>query len=105
MFQAGQLWLQDDTHGTVQLSHPQTGEIVWGVQVSTRDRGFSFCPSVLHGTMPWTGDRWAVTAFTPRGLQKLEVSDQRQLLHWGFLAPGSPLVTISGNRQPEGRVV
>ena len=83
-FQAGQLWLQDDIHGTVQLSHPQTGEIVWGVQVSTRDRGFSFCPSVLHGTMPWTGDRWAVTAFTPRGLHKLEVSDQRQLLHWGF---------------------
>lgn len=62
----------------------KTGQTVWGARVSTWDKGLSFCPHVLHGTLPWTGDRWAITAFTPKGLTALDATSRRLLLHWGF---------------------
>ena len=93
-FAEGHLWLQDEAHGTIPLSHPQTGQTVWGVKVATWDKGFSFCPHVLHGTLPWTGDRWALTAFTPKGLTGLDAASRRQLMHWGF--PWSPPADAPG---------
>ena len=93
-FSGGQLLVQDDCRGSVRMADPLSGQEVWGTPVTTKIVGYSFPPSYLHCTMPWQGDRWSMTAYTPAGLDSLSAPHRRCLADWGlswaFVARPSP---------------
>ncbi|OLP99622.1 hypothetical protein AK812_SmicGene17832 [Symbiodinium microadriaticum] len=96
-FTGGELWIEDSQSGTIERVNPLTGQSVFGRLVPTCEQGFSFPPTALHATAPWVGDRWAITAFTPRQLDCLPKAQIRELREWGFpwiLGSPEPLTSL-----------
>ena len=81
-FEGGGVWIQDETgqdfrwhQGTLVAGHPHSftdGPIY----LPARDR--------LHETLPWSGDRAIVAAYTPAGLDALSAADVQFLESLGF---------------------
>ncbi|CAE7363847.1 spn-E, partial [Symbiodinium necroappetens] len=55
--------------------------------VDTKDQPFAFDGNLWHGTAPFQGDRWVITAYTCRNLDKMQDSDVQALRSWGFPLP------------------
>ena len=49
-----------------------------------------FNPRILHATERWEGTRAVLVAYTPRGLENLEASDQAILDELGFVTVDPP---------------
>eukprot|EP00439_Symbiodinium_sp_Y106_P052356 s6332_g7.t1 len=64
-FKGGALWLEN-THGSAAASLPE-GQAVNGDIVDTFCRPTSFPCHLWHQTMPYTGERWVITAYTLAG--------------------------------------
>ena len=85
-FGGGQLWLEDDS-GTV----PQTrGESeIWGTPIPIPRKGLRFnAREAFHCTMPWTGRRLILVAFTVSRTNDLQPHDAQLLQGLGFNMPG-----------------
>ena len=55
--------------------------------IDTRENPFAFDGNLWHGTAPFEGDRWVITAYTCRNLSKLSSEDLHSLRSWGFPLP------------------
>lgn len=66
-FKGGALWLEN-MHGGAAASLPG-GQVVTGDVVDTFCRPTSFPCHLWHQTMPYTGERWVITAYTLAGGQ------------------------------------
>ena len=55
--------------------------------VDTHDQPLAFDGTLWHGTAPFQGDRWVITAYTCRNLDKLRETDVQALRAWGFPLP------------------
>ena len=55
--------------------------------VDTKDQPFAFDGNLWHGTAPFQGDRWVITAYTCRNFDKMQDSDVQALRSWGFPLP------------------
>ena len=80
-FQNGALWMElregdpDPGLPLVWKSKPN-GVRVPGVSVSTKHQPLQVSPKRFHCSLPWTGDRYVVTAFTP--LKKTPLQKKRR---------------------------
>ena len=80
------MWLEDDG-GTV----PQTrGESeIWGTPIPIPRKGLRFnAREAFHCTMPWTGRRLILVAFTVSRTNDLQPHDAQLLQGLGFNMPG-----------------
>ena len=93
-FQNGALWME------LREEDPDPGlPLVWrakpnglkvpGVSMSTRHRPVKVSPKRYHCSLPWTGNRYVVTAFTPRSGDSLPKADALLLRRCGFGLPSS----------------
>ena len=57
--------------------------------LDTRENPLAFDGTLWHGTAPFQGDRWVITAYTCRNLDKLRDADVQALHSWGFPLPQS----------------
>ena len=98
-FEGGGVWIQDTTgqdfrwhQGSLVAGHPHSfadGPIY----LPARDR--------LHETLPWSGDRAIVAAYTPAGLDTLSAADVQFLESLGFCwQPATPPLE-GGARAPQ----
>ena len=80
-FHGGSLWLSDAKGHTFRLD-PSTGRELPGVTVCTHMEPFSFDGSQPHATCEWSGQRWALTAYTVVGFADApaQVRDKLQRL-------------------------
>ena len=62
-FRDGQLWLEEPT-GDVPCFIRELGVELSGRLVCTKETPFAFNGALWHATMPWQGERWALTAYT-----------------------------------------
>ena len=72
--------------------------------VDTRDKPLAFDGTLWHGTAPFQGDRWVITAYTCRNLDKLRETDVQALRAWGFPLPAgetSPAAEVASPQPPE----
>ena len=79
-FEGGELWLQS-ADGRSQMSDLK-GDVLPLFQSPLCQ---FFDPHQLHCTLPWSGDRTVVAAYTVRGAERLGVSDSAVLSCMGFL--------------------
>ncbi|CAE7232618.1 GIP [Symbiodinium sp. CCMP2592] len=86
-FTGGELWVQDDgisreDQSAVERKYGDRSLV--GKTVDIKNQFFSFSPQQAHGPQPWSGTRWTITAFTPRGSDQLCDVDRSFLLDIGF---------------------
>ena len=68
--------------------------------LDTRENPLAFDGTLWHGTAPFQGDRWVITAYTCRNLDKLRDADVQALRSWGFPLPQSvalPAAEVASN--------
>ena len=93
-FKDGALWLElregdpDPGLPLVWRAKPN-GARVPGVKVDTRHKPTQISPKRYHCSLPWTGDRYVVTAFTPRGGDAIPKEESKVLRQHGFAPPQS----------------
>ena len=80
-FKEGGLWMEDPNGD---LAMDFKGKSVMGVRVPVDKMGFRFDGRRLHATMPWSGRRDVVVAYTARGPELLSPGDQEDLKQLGF---------------------
>ncbi|CAE7355654.1 unnamed protein product [Symbiodinium microadriaticum] len=73
--------------------------------VDTHHNPLAFDGNLWHGTAPFQGDRWVITAYTCRNLDKFRAEDIKALRSWGFPLPQSdapPTIEVipSPSREP-----
>ena len=86
-FTGGELWLEDDgisRDDEAAVERKYGGRILVGKTVDVKNQFFSFSPKRAHGPQPWSGTRWTITAFTPRGSDQLSESDRSFLIDIGL---------------------
>ena len=81
LFEGGELWLQS-AEGRSQMSGFK-GDVLPLFQDEVPLCQF-FDPRKLHCTLPWSGDRTVVAAYTIRGAERLSVRDSAVLSRMGF---------------------
>ncbi|CAE7790036.1 unnamed protein product, partial [Symbiodinium necroappetens] len=72
--------------------------------VDARDQPLAFDGTLWHGTAPFQGDRWVITAYTCRNLDKLRETDVQALRAWGFPLPkcdALPTAEVASLQPPE----
>ena len=72
--------------------------------VDTRDQPLAFDGTLWHGTAPFQGDRWVITAYTCRNLEKLREADVQALHAWGFPLPQSVASSTAEVASPQPAV-
>ncbi|CAE7632776.1 RE1 [Symbiodinium sp. CCMP2592] len=88
-YSGGELWLEgsrDSDTGTLEIRNIG-GERVSGIKVDIHHKPYLFQPKLWHGTCAWKGQRWVLTAYVTRGLDKCSSSELRKLREWGFRVP------------------
>ena len=65
-FSGGGVWLE--ARGGSDPMPDGTGKALWGSTIATRAQPRAFPPSILRGTAPFQGERWALTAYTNKGV-------------------------------------
>ena len=86
-FGGGHLWIQDDS-GTVPQVHNSSE--VMGTPVPIPREGLRFnAREVMHCTMPWTGRRLILVAFTVSKTDDLKLHEMELLHDLGFPLPGT----------------
>ena len=73
--------------------------------VDTHHNPLAFDGNLWHGTAPFQGDRWVITAYTCRNLEKFRAEDITALRSWGFPLPqidAPPTIEVipSPSREP-----
>ena len=106
-FAGGHLWVQcsqDDFPGIPLVPAPGSAfdSSLRGKLICTRRQGLAFDGRRLHGSAPWTGDRWVVTAYTAANWSGLCDHDFQTLQSLDFPLPGiPPLVSSTSGSTPE----
>ena len=93
-FQGGRLWIEDSSHPVLQgkneahkvpysLELPN-GDFVDGGWYNTFQTPTAFPGHLRHLAEDWTGDRFVITAYTPRGRDQLSLNERDSLRSFGF---------------------
>ena len=69
--------------------------------LDTRENPLAFDGTLWHGTAPFQGDRWVITAYTCRNLDKLRDADVQALRSWGFPLPQSVALPAAEVASPQ----
>ena len=105
-FDGGHLWVQcsqDDFPGSPLVPPPGSSpdKSLQGKLISTRRQGLAFDGRRYHGSAPWTGDRWVLTAYTASNWSRLCDADFATLRSLDFPLPGiSPLIPTPNESAP-----
>ena len=96
--QNGALWMElreedPDLGLPLVWKEKPNGARVPGVSVSTRHAPLQISPKRYHSSQSWTGDRYVVTAFTPRSGDATPKEDVNVLRRYGFGLPRQSLLT------------
>ena len=93
-FQGGRLWIEDSSHPVLQgkseaLKAPYSLELPNGNSVDggwydTFHTPTAFPGHLRHLVEDWTGDRFVITAYTPRGRDRLSLNERDSLRSFGF---------------------
>ncbi|OLP92132.1 Retrovirus-related Pol polyprotein from transposon TNT 1-94 [Symbiodinium microadriaticum] len=67
------------------------GSQVQGRLVPVRHKLVDFSPKAWHGTCPWQGERYTITAYTSRREERLEAQERRELRDLGFPLKPQPI--------------
>ena len=86
-FSDGQLWLEHAS-GDVRMPCSDSANAM-GIVVDTHMRPYVFCPRTRHATMPFTGERWCLTAYTAADNVSLTPALQAKLEELCFPVPAS----------------
>ena len=96
-FTGGCLWVQAD-EGTSFRAVPGGADPIPGVEVSTHNAPICFDPTLWHCTLPFVGERWAITCYT--------LADVSPTILAGFNFPSAtdnlPLQVSAMAASPEG---
>ena len=85
-FTSGQIFLEDAS-GDCSLWCDASGCWIQGKTHDVLEHGLSFHAHLWHASMPWVGDRWAITAYTCSDFHSLALEDRAQLSSLGFQLP------------------
>ena len=85
-FTAGQIFLEDAV-GDCSIWCDALDCWIQGRAHDVLEHGLSFNAHIWHASMPWSGDRWAVTAHTCSDFHSLALKDRMQLSSLGFPLP------------------
>ena len=85
-FTSGHMFLEDAS-GDCSLWCDAADSWIQGKAHDVREHGLSFHAHLWHASMPWVGDRWAVTAYTCSDIHSLALEDRLQLSSLGFPLP------------------
>ena len=110
-FEKGGIWLElreedPDPGEPLTWKNKPNGTRVPGVALSTRHRPLQFSPRRYHVTLPWSGQRIVVTAFTAKGAVSMSEDERKLLSKSGFIIPkdcgrGTEILVASGEDEPE----
>ena len=103
-YQHGELWVEAPPNSTGQDLVPQeqpNGERLDGRVHPTRHQVVQFSPKAWHGTCPWQGTRFTVTAYVSRGWNQLSGETRESLKKKGFQVPNVPLECHAVEVNPE----
>ena len=84
-FSGGSLWLEDVSGKVARTT--DSGEKLLGRTVDTHMRPLVFDFRLRHATMPFEGERWALTAFTAPHLGDCLLETRSRLVQLGFPLP------------------
>ena len=86
-YEGGELWVETppDNRGPKALAQEREyGAPIQGRLVETRHRVVEFSAQAWHGTCPWKGDKWTLTAYTSRREALLGDQEHDSLRTHGF---------------------
>ena len=87
-FAKGELWLEvDDARADGVRWKQKGGKRVPGILQTTNRCPTTFDPHRYHGTMPWKGLRYSITAYTTRNVTQIAGGLRQQLEKLGFPVP------------------
>ena len=99
-FTSGQMFLEDAS-GDCSIWCDASECWIQGRAHDVLEHGLSFNAHLWHASMPWSGDRWAITAYTCSDFQALALEDRQQLQQLGFPLPAdSPVPPPAMPEQP-----
>ena len=99
-FTSGQMFLEDAS-GDCSIWCDASECWIQGRAHDVLEHGLSFSAHLWHASMPWSGDRWAITAYTCSDFQALALEDRQQLERLGFPLPAdSPVLPPAMPEQP-----
>ena len=87
-FQGGGLLLESPTGSKSLYVDALQTQLLFSV-VNTKAAPLAFDGNLWHGTEPFIGDRWVITAYTCKHLASFKKEDVSALLSWGFPLPGA----------------
>ena len=93
-FQGGGLLLESTTGAKETYVDALQKQLLFSV-VNTKEAPLAFDGNLWHGTEPFTGNRWVITAYTCKLLATLKQEDLSALLNWGFPLPGTDATTAT----------
>ena len=85
-YNQGGLWVESDSRPDVTLEDKQ-GKKFQGYVTSVKHKPIFFSPKQRHATMDWEGERFSLTAYTTRHLEKNSEQYLKRLQQRGFVIP------------------
>ena len=88
-FSGGEMWIEDED-GTI-IKTDANGKNYSGKLVNTKEAPYVFDPKAKHCTEDWSGTRWTLIFFTPRGYSGCGPTDRDRLRDLRFPLRGLPV--------------